>query len=119
MVLIVLPRKEVLTAALLRAGVPVDRHGEFVRFEMQWGGRSEGLGDDCHWGIVHRAPRWGNSNPGEVSAEWDEESGLWYVVCADVHPSDTWMLDEQGHLWDGGSPSASPGHFSSVMQSWS
>jgi hypothetical protein len=68
-------REDAVRAALTRAGVPSGRHAEFVRFEMAWGGRSDGLGKTDAWGLVHDAPRWGNSKPGEVDAEFDDELG--------------------------------------------
>jgi hypothetical protein len=37
------------------------------------------------------------------------------VICTDVHPSDMWMLDDQGNLWDYGAPASSPGHFSTAL----
>ena len=108
-------RGEEVRAALHRAGVPVGSHSEFVRFELQWSGRRDGLGDDGAWGIRHAAPRWGNSVAGEAWAEVDETSGDWWVVCADVHPSDMWILDERGRLWDAAAPSKCRGHFADVL----
>lgn len=109
------PRERALRDALSRAGIPASDQDEFVRFDLEWGGRRYGLDDGDRWGITHTNPHWANTEPGEVYAEFDEGSGHWWVVCADVHPSDMWMLDQTGRLWDAGSPPRSPGHFADVM----
>jgi len=85
--------------ALETAGVPPGLHAEFVDFQRKYGGRADAIGlNPVRWGILHRDPQWVEVD--RVDAERDDQRpGVWHVVCADVHPSDTMTIDQDGRLY--------------------
>lgn len=90
-----------LEDALSRAGVRPDLHGEFIRFQERYGGRPDAFAlNPVTWGLIHESPTWLPKE--EIEIEYDEETGIWDVACADVHPSDWMSIDEHGRLyWSG------------------
>ncbi len=90
-----------IVTALTAGGVPVQLQGEFVRFQLTYGGRADAIdSDEVSWGILHRTPRW--LEPDRVHADFDRDTSTWQVVCADSDPSATMTIDEFGRMyWSG------------------
>jgi hypothetical protein len=95
------PSIERLRQKLSEAGIPEELHQKFVDFQSKHAGKQDAFGrNPVVWGIlldtVHdRAAS--AMIPGEVGAE--EENGIWHVICADVHMSDTMTIDQHGRLY--------------------
>lgn len=84
--------------ALTAAGVPENIHSVFTRFQKVYGGREDAFGlNQVTWGVIHRSPLY--LPPMKIEAEFDEETNLWHIWCADVHPSDTMTIDKEGRLY--------------------
>jgi hypothetical protein len=66
----------------------------WLEFHDRYAGYVEPIGEDTAiWGLVHRDSYW--IEPGRASIE-EIEKGLWYVTCAEVHPSYGYYLDNNG-----------------------
>lgn len=69
----------------------------WLAFHESYAGYVEPLGrDTAVWGLVHEQGRWVDAGRASVDKEPHEE--LWYVVCADVHPSYSYKLDHLGEF---------------------
>ncbi len=89
-----------LKKKLTEAGIPTELHNKFVEFEEKYHGKEEMFGlNPVYWGILFEKTRAHGSvlSPDEVEVE--EEYGIWYVACADVHISDTMSIDQFGKLY--------------------
>lgn len=91
--------KRLAREALESSDVPPEHWDAFLIFHEKVGGIQDHLGlNRVVWGIVHPVSDW--SERGAVEAEPDEEEpGIWHVHCADVHPSDTLTIDQNGRLY--------------------
>ncbi len=56
-----------------------------------------GSGDYAVWGIVHHKPNWLSPLVAQIDREVKEP--IWYVTCADVHPSYVYNLDQDGRFF--------------------
>lgn len=89
-------------AALEAAGAPATE--ALLGFHERYAGYVKSGPDTFIWGLLHKSPRWGS--PMELDA--DRENDLWYVTCADAHPSYALTLDQHGtHYTTAGVPRAS------------
>lgn len=52
--------------------------------------------DTAVWGLAHEQSRW--IDPGRASVEKEPHEKVWYIVCADVHPSYSYKLDHLGEF---------------------
>ena len=89
-----------LRRQLRRAGIPDDLHGKFVEFQEKYAGKEGDYGGNgAVWGILLNKTHDFNSAmiPGRVEAFCDD--GVWQVVCADIHASDTLTIDQFGRLY--------------------
>jgi hypothetical protein len=67
------------------------------------------------FGLVHEAPKW--LPPTEVSAiASDEQPRIWYVACADVHPSHDLRIDQFGIYYTGCCTPIASGFFKRMEQ---
>ena len=67
----------------------------WLDFHESYSGYVEPLGlDTAIWGIVHEKSHWIGPGGAEVDRELHEE--VWYVTCAEVHPSYSYLLDDNG-----------------------
>lgn len=86
---------------LAEAGIPPDLHGKFIEFQQKHAGRTSTFGlNQAIWGIVLDRVHSRIASamvPGEVEAFC--EDGIWQVVCADIHVSDTATIDQHGRLY--------------------
>lgn len=85
---------------LRAAGMPDALHAKIIEFEEKYHGREDHFGlNVVYWGVLFDAIRVSGSAliAGDVDVE--EEEGLWHVVCADVHVSDTMTIDQFGRLY--------------------
>jgi hypothetical protein len=72
-------------------------------FHLRFAGYEEEIGaEKAVWGLAHADPLWGE--PWEVDVEPDGPDLL--IVCADVHPSYNYVLDQHGEFpaFGGGGP---------------
>ena len=91
-----------ISQALTDAGIPSNLHTEFISFQKKYGGRRDAFGlNPVIWGILHRNSKW--VLPCQIDAGV-EATGLWSVLCADVHPSDFVSIDQNGRLYWSGRP---------------
>ena len=85
--------------ALRKAGVPDELIPKFVEIHTELSGR------ESYWGL--NRIRWGmlfdvvypSSALESAAVDSFEEDGVWQVVCADVHCSDTLSVDADGRLY--------------------
>ena len=96
-----MPDIPLLRSKLIAAGIPPELHGKFVEFQEKYAGRRSQFNyNRAVWGIlldrVHSISA-SAMVPGEVEAFC--EDGVWQVVCADIHVSDTATIDQQGRLY--------------------
>jgi hypothetical protein len=80
--------------ALQREGVPVT--DALLDFHQTFAGYVERDGrDEFVYGLLHRQPKW--LDPLQVDAFQDDESArVWYIACADGHPSYDLRIDQSG-----------------------
>jgi hypothetical protein len=91
--------------ALRRAGAPVVP--AWLDFHDRYAGIEDPLGRDLAiLGIVHEETHWLSANDANVEQEND---GSWWVLCAEVHGSYAYRLEEDGsfHSYGAGGPCAS------------
>jgi hypothetical protein len=81
-------------AALQRRGIPVT--DALLDFHRTFAGYADNSSGDLFvFGLIHPEPAW--LKPMEVSAiQADDSSGLWFVICADGHPSYDLRIDQNG-----------------------
>lgn len=90
---------EVVAGLLLAEGCPVA--AAWLEFQDAFGGYVEPIGHDVAiWGVVHSDPDW--LLPDSVEVE-HKAGSAWRIVCADVHPSYDYWLDETGQFVSVGS----------------
>ncbi|MCX2794703.1 hypothetical protein SAMN05660479_02242 [Microbulbifer thermotolerans] len=71
---------------------------EWLEFHDRFSGYIEPLGlDRAVWGLAHNSPVWMDSF--SVDVECDKIEGTFEVVCADVHPSYNYTIDDRGHFF--------------------
>ena len=90
--------------ALARAGCPP--LAPWLDFHERYAGIVDPLGrDEAVLGLVHAAPYWRRANEVDV----DEEGGERQILCAEVHGSYDYTLDESGAFrsYGGGGPCVS------------
>jgi len=79
----------------------VELHEKFVEFQQKHAGKRSAFGrNPVIWGILLdtvQNPTASAMIPDEIEAE--NEDGIWHVVCADVHVSDTVTIDQHGRLY--------------------
>jgi hypothetical protein len=69
----------------------------WLSFHDRYAGYVEPLGrDTAIWGIVHAQSHW--IKPGHAIVEKEPHENVWYVTCAEVHPSYNYLLDDQGEF---------------------
>ena len=69
----------------------------WLDFHERYAGFLEVFGRDwAIWGLVHNNPEWLRSRKAEVDREPHEE--VWYITCADAHPSYSYRLDNKGEF---------------------
>jgi hypothetical protein len=80
--------------ALQHRGVPIT--DPLLDFHRTFAGYTDNsIGDVFVFGLIHPEPVW--LAPMEVSAfPADDSSGLWFVICADGHPSYDLRIDQNG-----------------------
>jgi hypothetical protein len=80
--------------SLFEQGAPC--FDSWLFFQERYAGFMEplGSGDFAVWGIVHEAPRW--LDPLRAQIDREVHQPVWYVTCADVHPSYVYRLDQAG-----------------------
>src|ERR1041385_5903065 len=92
---------ELLQEKLRQAGIADELHKKFVEFQQKHAGKQSTFNlNPAVWGILLDEVRDRASSamvPGEIEAF--EEDGIWQVVCADVHASDTATIDQHGRLY--------------------
>src|SRR5438128_468132 len=95
------PSVEHLREKLRQAGIPDELHGKFVEFQHKHAGKKSTFNwNTAAWGILLDEVRERTSSamvPGAIEAF--EEDGVWQVVCADIHASDTPTIDQHGRLY--------------------
>lgn len=87
---------------LIDEGIPV--FDTWLEFHENYAGYRERIGGDgCRWGLLHEKLIYCPNAIDEVivDAQLDPSDGLWYIYCADVHPSYNYMLDQNGHFQEG------------------
>ena len=92
---------EFLKQKLREARIPDELHARFVEFQQRHAGKRSAFGKNpIVWGILFDSvedPRSSAITPKQIEAF--EEDGVWQVVCADVHMSDTVTIDQLGRLY--------------------
>lgn len=69
----------------------------WLEFHERYAGYVELWGHDwAVWGLVHENPYWLGHRAAEVEREPHHE--IWYIACADVHPSYNYLLDDKGEF---------------------
>ena len=69
----------------------------WLDFHEQYAGYVEIFGQDrAVWGLAHEKPVWLPSREVEIDQELNTD--IWYITCADVHPSYTYQLDNKGNF---------------------
>ena len=90
-----------LRSTLTAAGIPAGLHAKFVEFQEKYAGTVSRFNlNTAVWGILLDRAHAGHASalvPGHIEAF--EEDGVWQVVCADVHASDTATIDQHGRLY--------------------
>lgn len=83
-----------LEQSLFEQGAPC--FDSWLAFQEFYAGYVEPLGggDFAIWGIVHETPHW--LDPLRVRIDREVREPVWYVTCADVHPSYVYRLDQAG-----------------------
>lgn len=91
---------DLLEEKLRQAGIPDNLHAKFVEFQQKYAGKQTKFNlNTAVWGILLEKVRASSSAmvPGEIEAF--QEDGIWQVVCADIHASDTATIDQHGRLY--------------------
>jgi hypothetical protein len=80
--------------SLFEQGAP--RFDAWLEFHDRYAGYVEqlGSGDFAVWGIVFETPNW--LDPLQAQVDREQRDPIWYVTCADVHPSYVYRLDQEG-----------------------
>jgi hypothetical protein len=92
-----IPTKEV-EAIILRQGFPC--FPPWLEFHERYAGYIEPIGrDTAVWGLIHRESHW--HTPGEATIDHFEENDEWEIICAEVHPSYNYTLNQAGEFGDG------------------
>jgi hypothetical protein len=90
-----------LRTKLSAAGIPSELHGKFVEFQEKYAGHTSQFNlNTAVWGILLDRVQNGSASAmvaGDVEAFC--EDGIWQVVCADSHASDTATIDQNGRLY--------------------
>src|SRR5437762_3030561 len=90
-----------LRLKLSAAGIPAELQSKFVEFQEKYAGRESTFNlNRAVWGILLERVHSRSASalvPREVEAF--HEDGVWQVVCADIHASDTATIDEHGRLY--------------------
>ena len=69
----------------------------WLDFHERYAGYVEPLGlDTAIWGIVHEKSYW--IAPGRAEVDRETHEDVWYVTCAEVHPSYNYLLDDKGEF---------------------
>ena len=83
---------------LLDEGWP--RFEAWVSFHERYAGYVQLSGSEFFvWGLVHKDPQW--LPPGEPDVDKEPNKNVWYVACADGHPSYNYRLDQKGTFLGG------------------
>jgi hypothetical protein len=95
------PGVELVRDKLRQAGIPDELHVKFIEFQHKYAGKESKFNwNVAVWGVLLekvRDPASSAMVPGEIEAF--EEDGVWQVVCADIHVSDTATIDQYGRLY--------------------
>ena len=90
-----------LRLKLTAAGIPAGLHAKFVEFQEKYAGTVSRFNlNTAVWGILLDLAHAGHASalvPSQIEAF--EEDGVWQVVCADIHASDTATIDQHGRLY--------------------
>jgi hypothetical protein len=90
-----------LRSKLSAADIPPELHDKFVEFQERYAGHVGRFNlNTAVWGILLDRADAGHASalvPGQIEAF--EEDGVWQVVCADIHASDTATVDQHGRLY--------------------
>ena len=69
----------------------------WLDFHDRYAGYHERFGrDGAIWGLAHERPQWLLPRKADIDREVNEE--IWYVTCADAHPSYSYRLDNTGEF---------------------
>ena len=69
----------------------------WLDFHDRFSGYLERFGRDwAIWGLVHQNPQWLLPRKADADREPNEE--LWYITCADAHPSYSYRIDSKGEF---------------------
>lgn len=81
--------------ALANQGLPC--FAPWLEFHERYAGFLERFGKDgAIWGLIHTKPLW--LAPGKADVEKEEHEDVWYIRCADAHPSYSYQLDSAGEF---------------------
>jgi hypothetical protein len=72
----------------------------WLEFHERYAGYVEVFGrDSAIWGLAHMSSEW--LVPRKVDVDCETNEDVWYITCADVHPSYNYRLDNKGEFLGG------------------